>query len=239
MFIKSYKFIIFLLYEFLVIKDKNTELFIPERISDLSFCAAYCNLLSTNRLYGLYSTNTFVDPKYKRLMNFWLFYVLWYLFFSLFLTFNKIDLMQPYETNIKNIVGYFFAAYGLALLANLLSVWVTYDSRTDKEDLKDGISKNNLHMDVVSRVQTKNTVKTAILLVINLMLTTLLYYSACGYSAYWIKYKGIMEVGLPIMLGVDLFTFDLILSFFMAMIYKCKCNCLFKILNIFKFTRCL
>lgn len=221
---------------------KETEVYKPNRypLYSMSFWDAFVNLVSTNRFYGIYTKDTFVDPKYRRILNFWFFYVLWYLFFSLLLTFNEINLLKSYEQYIQNVVGYFFASYGLAYLANIIMVAITRDGTYDKDDLQNGIElKNTSHNTAIERIKLKNTIRSVVLLTLNLMLSTLLFYSAIGFSAYWVQYRGIMEVCVPIMFAVDFLAADVILSFIMAILYSCRCQCLFRFLKVFKFPRCL
>ena len=147
--------------------------------------------------------------------------------------------MKTYKDSIKNIVGYFFAAYGCALVGNILAVLFTRESEGDFEDMRKGIKDENMHMKTVDNINCKNSFRVTVLLIINLSLTALLFYAAIGFSAYYKQYTVVLEVGLAVLIGVDFLLFDVIITLLMALLFKAKCTCMFTVLNIFKFTRCL
>ncbi len=96
-------------------------------------------------------------------------------------------------------------------------------------------------MDValIDSMSMYSAIKIYILLALNILLTVLLYYSAVGFSAYWINFRGIMEVSLVIVFAFDFIIFDVVLSFILAVFWKCKFNCLFSFFNLFKVGRTL
>eukprot|EP00340_Litonotus_pictus_P012836 CAMPEP_0170538970 /NCGR_PEP_ID=MMETSP0209-20121228/103634_1 /TAXON_ID=665100 ORGANISM="Litonotus pictus, Strain P1" /NCGR_SAMPLE_ID=MMETSP0209 /ASSEMBLY_ACC=CAM_ASM_000301 /LENGTH=6770 /DNA_ID=CAMNT_0010840779 /DNA_START=1657 /DNA_END=21969 /DNA_ORIENTATION=+ len=222
------------------IKDSEQKEILGKQ-SDLPFCEVFTNLLSVNRFSWIFSSSTFLEPKYKRINNLWFFWNLFYVFFSVILTFNEeINLKGDYEDYIKNIIGYFFASYGLALAGNILFVVIFIaDSRDNREDLKNGVNKGNVQVDLADSIATKNVVKASIMFFLNLCLSAVLFYSAVGFSAYWINYRGIMEIGLPCMLLADFLIIDLLVGFLMTLFYACRFNCLFKFFNFFKKARCI
>lgn len=164
--------------------------------------------------------------------------MIWYLFFSLFLTYNQKNLKKNWTFYQKAVAGYFFAAWGVAIFANAIMVLITKNSKSDKEDYVEGIRNKNLLDTKISTIKRKNYFWFFFLLIINFGLFVGLFFSAIGFSAYWEEFSGIMEVCIPIMFGID-FLFDIILSFVLTVLYKCNLETLFRIFNIFKISRCL
>eukprot|EP00340_Litonotus_pictus_P010947 CAMPEP_0170539602 /NCGR_PEP_ID=MMETSP0209-20121228/104046_1 /TAXON_ID=665100 ORGANISM="Litonotus pictus, Strain P1" /NCGR_SAMPLE_ID=MMETSP0209 /ASSEMBLY_ACC=CAM_ASM_000301 /LENGTH=2680 /DNA_ID=CAMNT_0010841607 /DNA_START=3943 /DNA_END=11985 /DNA_ORIENTATION=- len=221
------------------LQAKATLMFVTTQILELGFFDAWLNLIGTNRFAGLFGRRTIIEPKYKRILNFWFFLNVFYFMYSILLTFTEMDLLKDWTDNKKEVIGYFFAAYGCAFFANLIVVIFTIESRDDKEKLRDDARKNTLNNAALENVNTKNLIKAIILILLNLALSGVLFYSAVGFTAYWKKYKGIMEIAIPIMLIIDFVAFDIVISFIMAILYKCKYNCLFRTLNLLKFPRAL
>jgi hypothetical protein len=129
--------------------EENLENSVIDQSSKQTTFQVFMNIMSTNRFSFIFDNFSFLENKARRLLNFWLFYTLFYLFFSLLLTFREIDLKRNYESYIENIVGYFFGSFGCALAANIIITLLLRDSRSDISKLKESVAFKNLDVALI------------------------------------------------------------------------------------------
>lgn len=219
-----------------VLDLKNEQL---HEVNNMSFCAAFESLISTNRFSSIFSENGVIEPKYKKMLHFTIYFVSNILFFSLYITFTTIDYLEGKSSDvIPKIIGYAIAAI---VTSNTLMVIIVYINRVEPSvhnQINQEFAQGRISEEVKS-AGTKNLIKFIITFIVFCGIFAVAFISAVGFSAYWARFKGLIAVVTPLMMIADFIIFDLLYSAILATLHVTGLTTLFKLFNIYKFTRVL
>lgn len=208
-------------------------------LDNMSFCTAFQNLLSTNRFSCFFSPNSTVEPKYKQIFHFTIYFVLNILFLSLYLTFNSVNYLDGEDSEVyKKTISYAIAAIVTSNTAMIIIILINRVSSAASNAINIDLISGKISEELDS-VDKKNKKKFVVTFILFLGIFAATYISSVGFSAYWANYKGLIAVCIPLMLILDFIIFDVLYSMLLAGIHTCGITILFNILNAYKFTRAL
>jgi len=209
-------------------------------MDELNYGSIFFNLFKSNRFTPLFEHDTVLEPKWKKIMHFWLFFIISYLMIVVLFVWNReISLINYYTDHIGNLIGYSFAALGISNLVVIIFNLINRESSIQRSILRSGAAKGQVDLYDVDSIVKKDILKMIYMFILNVALSCILFYFACGFAAYWKSHRGVVEVCLAILYLVDFIIFDILLNLLLAKLYKSESRGLFKVLNIIKWSRCI